>query len=154
MSVYQNNWYFDLFYHLLDSKTTKVSTINPFTNTASYFSTTETNPRSSSITTTERKDTITDQHSSLTGQFISSSMWWPKQKFNICAYTKYPYMQYVFYKCPIHKWIIIFILTYINQYQKYIFMYTFIAIYGIYIVINMRDIYIFYCFKYKLDTYA
>ncbi|XP_016367293.1 CMRF35-like molecule 1 [Sinocyclocheilus rhinocerous] len=45
-------------------KTTTFSTINTFTNTPSYFSTTEPNPRSSSIIITERKETITDQHKS------------------------------------------------------------------------------------------
>uniref|UniRef100_A0A8C2BKX8 Immunoglobulin domain-containing protein n=1 Tax=Cyprinus carpio TaxID=7962 RepID=A0A8C2BKX8_CYPCA len=47
-----------------DKKTTEVSTISSFSNTPSYFSTTETNPRSSSITITERKETSTDQHKS------------------------------------------------------------------------------------------
>ncbi|XP_059410871.1 CMRF35-like molecule 8 isoform X2 [Carassius carassius] len=47
-----------------DKETTEVSTISSFSNTASYFSTTDTNPRSSSITITERKETITDQHTS------------------------------------------------------------------------------------------
>uniref|UniRef100_A0A672M901 Immunoglobulin domain-containing protein n=1 Tax=Sinocyclocheilus grahami TaxID=75366 RepID=A0A672M901_SINGR len=49
-----------------------VSTINTFTNTLSYFNTTEQNQKSTSITITERKEnTITDQYSS-TGPFSSS----------------------------------------------------------------------------------
>uniref|UniRef100_A0A8C2BKJ5 Immunoglobulin domain-containing protein n=1 Tax=Cyprinus carpio TaxID=7962 RepID=A0A8C2BKJ5_CYPCA len=50
-------------------KSAKDPTISSFSNTPSYFSTTETNPRSSSITITERKETSTDQHKSA-GQFI------------------------------------------------------------------------------------
>ncbi|KAF4118118.1 hypothetical protein G5714_000169 [Onychostoma macrolepis] len=45
-------------------KTTKVSTISSFSTAPSYFSTTEPNLRSSSITITERNETITDQHES------------------------------------------------------------------------------------------
>ncbi|XP_026121302.1 CMRF35-like molecule 1 [Carassius auratus] len=47
-----------------DKETAEVSTISSFINTASYFSTTEIYSRSSSITITERKETITDQHTS------------------------------------------------------------------------------------------
>ncbi|XP_058647442.1 CMRF35-like molecule 5 isoform X1 [Onychostoma macrolepis] len=54
----------------LDNKTTEASTINPVINTPSYFYTTELNLQSSSITVTERKETITDQHSSSTGSFV------------------------------------------------------------------------------------
>ncbi|KTF73831.1 hypothetical protein cypCar_00050042 [Cyprinus carpio] len=45
-------------------KSAKDPTISSFSNTPSYFNTTETNPRSSSITITERKETSTDQHKS------------------------------------------------------------------------------------------
>uniref|UniRef100_A0A672LHH2 Immunoglobulin domain-containing protein n=1 Tax=Sinocyclocheilus grahami TaxID=75366 RepID=A0A672LHH2_SINGR len=51
-----------------DNKTTAISTTSPFTATLSYFSTTEPHPQSSSITITERKETITDQHNSSAGQ--------------------------------------------------------------------------------------
>ncbi|XP_052475567.1 CMRF35-like molecule 8 [Carassius gibelio] len=55
-----------------DEKMTEVSTISPFTTTSSYFSTTEPYPQSSSITITERTETIPDQHKSteVSGSFM------------------------------------------------------------------------------------
>ncbi|XP_059409031.1 CMRF35-like molecule 1 [Carassius carassius] len=54
-----------------DDKTTEVSTISPFSTTLSYFSTTEPYPESSSITITERTETIPDQHkSTVSGSFM------------------------------------------------------------------------------------
>ncbi|XP_016116682.1 CMRF35-like molecule 4, partial [Sinocyclocheilus grahami] len=53
-----------------DNKTTAISTTSPFTATLSYFSTTEPHPQSSSITITERKETITDQHNSSAGSVV------------------------------------------------------------------------------------
>ncbi|XP_059409032.1 CMRF35-like molecule 5 [Carassius carassius] len=57
-----------------DDKTTEVSSTSPFTSTPSYFSTTEPYPQSSSITITERKETIPDQHNSSEGQVICLSL--------------------------------------------------------------------------------
>ncbi|XP_016361968.1 CMRF35-like molecule 5 isoform X1 [Sinocyclocheilus anshuiensis] len=57
-----------------DDKTTAISTTSPFTATLSYFSTTEPNAQSSSITITERKETITDQHNSSADSVIYISV--------------------------------------------------------------------------------
>uniref|UniRef100_A0A8C1LHE4 Immunoglobulin domain-containing protein n=1 Tax=Cyprinus carpio TaxID=7962 RepID=A0A8C1LHE4_CYPCA len=55
-----------------ENKTTEVSTISTFSTTPSYFSTTEPYPQSSSITITERKETIPDQQNSsaVSGSFV------------------------------------------------------------------------------------
>ncbi|RXN33112.1 polymeric immunoglobulin receptor-like protein [Labeo rohita] len=58
----------------LDNKTTEVPAFSSFTATLSYFSTTEPNLQSTSITITGRKDTITDQDNSSTGVVSSISV--------------------------------------------------------------------------------
>uniref|UniRef100_A0A8C2FBE9 CMRF35-like molecule 1 n=1 Tax=Cyprinus carpio TaxID=7962 RepID=A0A8C2FBE9_CYPCA len=58
----------------LENKTTEVSTISTFSTTPSYFSTTEPYPQSSSITITERKETIPDQQNSSAGSVIYISV--------------------------------------------------------------------------------
>uniref|UniRef100_A0A8C1Y7Q9 Immunoglobulin domain-containing protein n=1 Tax=Cyprinus carpio TaxID=7962 RepID=A0A8C1Y7Q9_CYPCA len=57
-----------------DNKTTEVSTTSPFTATPSNFSKTEPYPQSSSITITERKETIPDRHNSSSGSVIYISV--------------------------------------------------------------------------------